>query len=393
MSDVIVGDCVAVMRGMAEASVHAIVTDPPYNLSDSGKRDAECFRSALLKVGFPRYDERDAEMVESGELALPGGGAAALRGVDGAVRVDTGVGVPESAVDLKGTSVIEQEVEDGDVAPVPSSDRDAASVADAESDESLGHYVLKVADDGHSTFCDATCSCFTEPSTGFVAVPVVVPLATCRDLLGRPFGHLLGGGWGGDTDVAPRDDSGSQPSAAPGVVAGPRAVVSAVLCLDVRGRTGELRAAYGAREDTPLFLLAPAQDVGAGPRAGRLSGMTEPHRISVVGGSADRTITLDFPHAVKDRRVGGFMGKSWDGWESPAAFQRWCLAWTREALRVLRPGGYLLAFGGTRTAHRLACAVEDAGFEIRDRILHLSASGEVTAEPHPTELAWVYGSG
>lgn len=57
------------------------------------------------------------------------------------------------------------------------------------------------------------------------------------------------------------------------------------------------------------------------------------------------------------------------------SFQEWCEAWARECLRVLRPGGHMLAFGGTRTFHRLACAVEDAGFEVRDSI------------------AWLYGSG
>lgn len=56
-------------------------------------------------------------------------------------------------------------------------------------------------------------------------------------------------------------------------------------------------------------------------------------------------------------------------------FQDWCEAWSRECLRVLKPGGHLLAFGGSRTWHRLACAVEDAGFEVRDSI------------------AWLYGSG
>ena len=56
-------------------------------------------------------------------------------------------------------------------------------------------------------------------------------------------------------------------------------------------------------------------------------------------------------------------------------FQRWCEAWATECLRVLKPGAHLLAFGGTRTWHRLACAVEDAGFEVRDSI------------------AWMYGSG
>ncbi|AXQ64983.1 DNA methyltransferase [Mycobacterium phage Royals2015] len=57
------------------------------------------------------------------------------------------------------------------------------------------------------------------------------------------------------------------------------------------------------------------------------------------------------------------------------AFQAWCEQWAGECLRVLKPGGYLVAFGGSRTWHRLACAVEDAGFEIRDSI------------------AWLYGSG
>lgn len=57
------------------------------------------------------------------------------------------------------------------------------------------------------------------------------------------------------------------------------------------------------------------------------------------------------------------------------AFQRWTTLWAREAFRVLKPGGHLLAFAGTRTYHRMASGVEDAGFEIRDCI------------------AWMYGSG
>lgn len=57
------------------------------------------------------------------------------------------------------------------------------------------------------------------------------------------------------------------------------------------------------------------------------------------------------------------------------AFQEWCGLWAAECLRVLKPGGHLLAFGGSRTWHRLAVAVEDAGFEMRDSI------------------AWLYGSG
>jgi site-specific DNA-methyltransferase (adenine-specific) len=66
----------------------------------------------------------------------------------------------------------------------------------------------------------------------------------------------------------------------------------------------------------------------------------------------------------------GFMGRAWDASGIAYSVELW-----RHCLRVLKPGGHLLAFGGTRTSHRLTCAIEDAGFEIRD------------------EIAWLYGSG
>ena len=66
----------------------------------------------------------------------------------------------------------------------------------------------------------------------------------------------------------------------------------------------------------------------------------------------------------------GFMGKEWDGSGIEYNVELWHKAW-----KVLKPGGYLLAFGGTRTFHRMACAIEDAGFEIRDTIMWLYFSG------------------
>lgn len=65
-----------------------------------------------------------------------------------------------------------------------------------------------------------------------------------------------------------------------------------------------------------------------------------------------------------------FMGKGWDN--SGIAFNK--EAW-KKCYEVLKPGGYLLAFGGSRTFHRIACAIEDAGFEIRDTIMWLYGSG------------------
>lgn len=66
----------------------------------------------------------------------------------------------------------------------------------------------------------------------------------------------------------------------------------------------------------------------------------------------------------------GFMGKSWDSTGIAYNVALW-----KECLRVLKPGGHILAFSGSRTYHRMTCAIEDAGFEIRDQMM------------------WVYGSG
>lgn len=70
------------------------------------------------------------------------------------------------------------------------------------------------------------------------------------------------------------------------------------------------------------------------------------------------------------RASAGFMGQKWDTGETAFDSEFWV-----EVLRVLKPGGHLIAFSATRTYHRLACAIEDAGFEMRDMI------------------AWLYGSG
>jgi len=56
-------------------------------------------------------------------------------------------------------------------------------------------------------------------------------------------------------------------------------------------------------------------------------------------------------------------------------FQQWVKQWSKECLRVLKPGGFLLSFGGTRTYHRMTCGIEDAGFEIRDTIMWLYGQG------------------
>lgn len=102
--------------------------------------------------------------------------------------------------------------------------------------------------------------------------------------------------------------------------------------------------------------------------------VTDPpyHLQSIVkrfakSGRTESTRTTSGPH---QRTANGFMGKQWDGGDISFRVETWA-----EVLRVLKPGGHLVAFGGTRTFHRIAVAIEDAGFEIRDTLM------------------WVYGTG
>ena len=73
---------------------------------------------------------------------------------------------------------------------------------------------------------------------------------------------------------------------------------------------------------------------------------------------------------VFKRTSTGFMGKEWDGGDIAFQANTW-----RKCYELLKPGGHLIAFSGSRTYHRMACAIEDAGFEIRDQCIWLYGSG------------------
>lgn len=66
----------------------------------------------------------------------------------------------------------------------------------------------------------------------------------------------------------------------------------------------------------------------------------------------------------------GFMGKEWDGSGIETNVDAW-----KKCYEVLKPGGFLLAFGGDRTVHRIACAIEDAGFIIKNTLMYLYGTG------------------
>lgn len=86
--------------------------------------------------------------------------------------------------------------------------------------------------------------------------------------------------------------------------------------------------------------------------------------LQVIEPESIDAIVCDPPYEL------GFMNKSWDSTGIAFKKETW-----ENCLKVLKPGGYLLAFGGSRTYHRIACAIEDAGFEIRDCVMYLYGTG------------------
>jgi DNA modification methylase len=122
---------------------------------------------------------------------------------------------------------------------------------------------------------------------------------------------------------------------------------------------------------------------------------------------ADALMTLaKLPDACVDAIVSdppygiGITGESWDGRDirrvavlagerlsAAEAFERWTHCWATEAKRVLKPGGYIVAFGAPRTFHRLTAGIEDAGLEIRDVLMWLYAQGLPKSRRLPGGLA------
>jgi DNA modification methylase len=101
-----------------------------------------------------------------------------------------------------------------------------------------------------------------------------------------------------------------------------------------------------------------------------------PSGLEFMGKEWDRLIHVHDDHTLvsEGRTVPKFQTAT-PRYQAGKPMQAWHEVWAREAFRLLKPGGHLLSFGGTRTYHRLACAIEDAGFEIRDCLVWAYASG------------------
>ena len=353
--NIIHGDCLEELKKLEDNSVDAVVTDPPYGLSNTKPQQV----ADVLKAWVTGDTEHVPSVPRKGRKNCLS--QIILRTQGDSDREDTlarkdFVNVPIAfsstgfpmfgAVDFNDDSSF-REIEVNDVSPEFALDDELVNGFFSEfgkegQDVEFRLWVLKGCPG-----CVGVCTCLTESSQGVGAVPVRLGYYALADT----------------------------ESATP-VVTLRVTEVSAVLSFDRRRRSFELSPAGSAGEGDGLVLIVSPKGVGAVTGAGGLATVLEPGLVGGVGGAADGACSADLVTHVDllDRLVNpslhpvGFMGKSWDSFVPPPA------VW-EECMRVLKPGGHMAVFAGARTQDLMGLSIRLAGFEIRDT------------------LGWIYGSG
>lgn len=348
------GDSRELLRLLPDACIDACICDPPYELSNDLQAGAG---RVFLELMFPEDANIKAEASGEDQLAFLVGKILGLRTV-GVVPAPSAA-VPITAMAFHGeTSAGYYDVEHADVSSDGIADRDRRADLELERSEHLGDFFLECAD--AAAVLNALNSAGCGFDSGTVGVGFAVP--TSRFPGFEASGSIVDHG---NSPIGTRDDA-------------------LAACVRALGRTEDLTVARVSLGRSPVdrlsassalmlcavFLQAGAKLVRAAARTRRLPSKFESRAIRMIDHSTGRTLTLNLIVHPLNIASKGFMGKDWDG--SKIAFD---VALWREVYRVLKPGGLVASFGGTRTYHRMACAIEDAGFIVRD------------------QLDWLYGEG
>jgi len=351
------GDCLELLKTLPSESLDSVVTDPPYGLGTDHPTPEEmlaylngaelapvkkgvihCLKHILdASVISDSYD-RDAQIGEEG-ISFRISVSNSPMGF-WSVQLKDELQTGEEEINDKRTNLSLEDM--------------LMSEAQIERTEPLscGNFCLRVRQG--SARCVGVCGCFSDSGQSIFSVAV-----------------RLG------------DDSQTKPFPSTFEVAVKATECAAVLTLDVRTRTGNLSFTKSTDDCNPTILLLPSQRVGANPGAGGLPSMLQSLFTSQVRSTTDRAftfnlnLTLAVVHRLQNPNLPSkdFMGKPWD---LPS------VAIWKECFRVLKPGGYLLAFAGTRTFDIMSMGIRMAGFENRDT---------VAAQFGPSVMQWQNGQG
>jgi DNA modification methylase len=334
-------DCMDLLRSLPDNSIDAIVTDPPYGLSPDGRARTWDDLDDLRRMRHQCQDRCPTHVVGLPSVSDPNDPDSEPAKEPIAIRI---------ILSQRSVQVRSIKLDDG---------RNGWEV-EVTGDRPVGHVEDLLVSEWNAALRQAL-------AKGDLAIRVrqglsgCVRSCSCSAECSHPFGGIL---------VGLSDDALGEPQGSAGVMAFRRTEMRAVLAFDVTGSSAQLFPARGANNVDPTLLLASAESVGAFTAASGLPSVPKSADFGDVRFSAHRALAFDafaasaWTHrSIHDPSVTrrGFMNNTWDA-GVPG------ITWARECLRVLKPGGHMIAHSATRTIHRLACAIEDAGFELRDQI-------------------------
>lgn len=348
------GDSLEVLAGFPDGHFDSVVCDPPYELSSDGKASSN---RVFVEFMFPQNSNIKASDPAECHLVAFILKVAELRTVGVIPSPPSSMPVGAVAFD-EDTSCGNKQVKDANVTAVCAPDGDRAYGKDSELCEYLGDFYFELGNR------EAVLNSLGYVGTGFLSGALGVGFGIKTSSLPSLF-HGCTSVVGCNDDIGVIYDSLARFVGACGA-----AEDEAVARFDMGKGAVDTISTSAALKVLAGACLGGAKLVRAGAGASRLPTMLQSRCIRIVDRITGRAVSFNLVVHPQVLASHGFMGKAWDG--SKIAFN---VAMWQQIFRVLKPGGHLVAFSGTRTYHRMVCAIEDAGFEVRDMI------------------AWMYGSG
>jgi site-specific DNA-methyltransferase (adenine-specific) len=362
-------DCLQGLKQIPDNSVDSIVTDPPYGLNNGQKGLSDIFIPQLFDVFLPKLYKIIFKAFDNAELSLPSDRISLLNTVNG-FFIDTGVSVPKSSVDFYNDFVDwNEEIKNANKSTPVIPDSVLLDKINSHIKENGYNFFLKVRHCVNSQLGDLATGGFTQFGFGSVSMAVVIPF---NSLFASFLRSLTPSDVSGLADVIRLlNDPDAFTESPASVMTSAGTELRTILTLNLTDGSFKITPTSGTSKFDTVFEIVSPENIGTLTATSGLSSVFKPFSFSSVGRSTNGTFSLYIHNYIIpqiNKKSSGFMGKKWD-YDVPKV-EIW-----KECLRVLKPGGHLLAFAGTRSQHRMAVNIEDAGFEIRDMI------------------AWVYGSG
>jgi len=378
---IITGDALVEMAKMEAESVDTIITDPPYGLNPQNinKRVNEVF-GRCFNIMLPNLDKANPKRVKYSDFVSILREGSHLGGIESLMVIDSWIGVPESPVDFDCNIEIRQkEINTGDItASFNVSNAVLVDKVDSQGTKFIGNYVLDFGDSVDFSTGNVLTGNIGEFSPGGLCVPISSIRSAFLPQLERDFPFPVNRH--GILDLIWSVDNSRSNPPSPGFVLTSRgAEDQPMLVFNAAGRANDFAATITTIDKDRFGNFVSPELVRAPSITGGLPTELKPCRVSLILNTADGAESFCYLHLYLPKNLlssintildksSGFMGKRWD-YEVPSV-EVWA-----ECLRVAKPGATLLCFAGTRTQHRMAVNIEDAGWRLVDCLMWLYGQG------------------